>query len=107
MCCKECTTRHPFASISLIRPSGTDTGLRPARSHCSCAFPLQLHSRMAVAARPAAVQRLVDVLQRQVAHPHRHVELAAELQCEGNVLVQQTEREVGLVVVGGEEPAAM
>src|SRR5712692_3474048 len=67
------------------------------------ALLLQQHGGTRVALVPAAVARLRHFLEREIAQPHRHAELAAERDRERHVLVGEAERERGRVVDARQE----
>src|SRR5437660_1088425 len=67
------------------------------------ALLLQDHRRARVAVAPAAVQRLGELGERQIGDPHRHIEVAAELGGEAHVLVGETQRRGGGLVLAGQE----
>ena len=67
------------------------------------AFLRQQHDGARVAAAPAAVHRLGHLGEREIAHAHRHAELAAERVGERHILVSKAQGKGGRIVGSGQE----
>src|SRR5713101_4693499 len=66
-------------------------------------FLLQEHRDAGIALAPSAVERLRQLIQSEIRHRHRHVDLAAECGGERYVLVSEAQGEVRRIVHPGKE----
>src|SRR5580704_1912402 len=97
-----------IASPSFLRVAGNDR-VDPVdidlRLLDTRALDLEQHADPTVARAPAAGHRLGQLFQGHVGEAHRHADFLAETDRERHVLMQQPKREIGRVVLAGEELA--